>query len=63
MTACNGSPAAECLQLEEEEEFMMDSEEHRRILSGTGRLILASLDPQNPACGRTGCGGGYLVNA
>ncbi|PWA51035.1 rapid ALkalinization Factor [Artemisia annua] len=64
MTACNGSTTADCqlVSVEEEEEFMMDSEEHRRILeAGKDHLSLASLDPHNPACAPN-CGG-KLVNA
>ncbi|GKA96481.1 rapid alkalinization factor [Tanacetum coccineum] len=60
---CNGSTAAECkvVFVEEEEEFMMDTEEHRRILARTngGRHIgYGALQPGNPACGNN-CAGRY----
>ncbi|GJU02530.1 hypothetical protein Tco_1112868 [Tanacetum coccineum] len=56
MTACNGSTAAECLQLvsvEQEEEFMMDTEEHRRILGpAAGFFSGVAFQQPNPACDR-----------
>ena len=50
---CNGTVGAECpkLLVEEEEEFLMDTEEHRRILlQGQRVYIYGSLDAPNPAC-------------
>ncbi|KAL8234086.1 hypothetical protein R6Q59_020186 [Mikania micrantha] len=62
MAACNdGSTAAECQMLvEEDQEFMMDTEEHRRILAGnSGHLVYGgALQKGNPACGNN-CGGRY----
>ncbi|GJY35617.1 RALF-like protein 33 [Tanacetum coccineum] len=59
---CNGSTAAECeVFVEEEEEFMMDTEEHRRILgrsNGGRHLGYGGLQPGNPACGNN-CAGRY----
>ncbi|GJT49241.1 hypothetical protein Tco_0975398 [Tanacetum coccineum] len=63
MTACNGSTAAECLQLvsvEQEEEFMMDTEEHRRILVGKNdHISLNSLEKGKQGCRGTSCAGKY----
>ncbi|GKE87810.1 rapid alkalinization factor [Tanacetum coccineum] len=60
---CNGSSAAECkvVFVEEEEEFMMDTEEHRRILAGTngGHIGYGALQPGNPACGNNCAGRRY----
>ncbi|KAK1421979.1 hypothetical protein QVD17_24786 [Tagetes erecta] len=59
--ACNGSTAAECqVMVDEEEEFMMDTEEHRRMLAGNGgrHLTYDGLDKGNAACGNN-CGGKY----
>ncbi|KAJ0457536.1 putative rapid ALkalinization Factor [Helianthus annuus] len=61
MAACNGSTAAECRVVEDEEqEFMMDTEEHRRILAGNNNKHLGygSLQKGSPACGNN-CGGRY----
>ncbi|KAL8234089.1 hypothetical protein R6Q59_020189 [Mikania micrantha] len=61
VAACNDSTAAECRMLvDEEKEFLMDTEEHRRILAGypPGRLAYKGLEAGNPACG-SNCGGRY----
>lgn len=61
---CNGT-VAECRMLvEEDEEFLMDTEEHRRILAQANpkkKLSLDGLDKYNPACGNA-CTGLYRVN-
>ncbi|XP_076953926.1 protein RALF-like 19 [Bidens hawaiensis] len=58
--ACNGSTAAECqLLVDEDQEFMMDTEEHRRILAGNGgHITYEALQKNNPACGKN-CAGRY----
>ncbi|KAJ0454661.1 hypothetical protein HanIR_Chr15g0742651 [Helianthus annuus] len=61
---CNGT-MAECPTLvEEDEEFLMDTEEHRRILAGyrkpTPKLTYHAQKP-NPVCGKK-CPGAYKVN-
>ncbi|KAI3784926.1 hypothetical protein L1987_44034 [Smallanthus sonchifolius] len=61
--ACNGSTEAECLALaEEEQEFMMDTEEHKRILAvakkPAGVIGYGSLDAPKPFCG-SDCPGTY----
>ncbi|KAI3500663.1 hypothetical protein L1887_36487 [Cichorium endivia] len=49
--ACNGRTTAECQVIkDEEQEFLMDTEEHRRILQETRHLVNPALDPKNPAC-------------
>ncbi|KAL8234063.1 hypothetical protein R6Q59_020163 [Mikania micrantha] len=61
VAACNDSTAAECrMPVDEEQEFLMDTEEHRRILAGypPGRLAYKGLDAGNPACA-SNCGGRY----
>ncbi|GJW94240.1 receptor-like protein kinase FERONIA, partial [Tanacetum coccineum] len=55
---------AECklVFVEEEEEFMMDTEEHRRILAGTNgghRIGYGALQRGNPACGNNCAGRRY----
>ncbi|GJR71729.1 rapid alkalinization factor [Tanacetum coccineum] len=62
MTACNGSTAAECelVHVEEEEEFMMDTEAHRRILVGKNdHISLNSLEKGKQGCRGTSCAGKY----
>ncbi|PWA51037.1 rapid ALkalinization Factor [Artemisia annua] len=56
--SCNGSNGAKCQQVlvEEEEEFMMDTEEHR------GTLAYNALSGGNTACGRN-CGGGQYLKS
>nr|GFB63014.1 hypothetical protein [Tanacetum cinerariifolium] len=63
--SCNGSNGAECLQVfvEEEEEFMMDTEEHRRILGQTNKfkgINYKVLTGGNPACGGKCTGAKYI---
>ncbi|KAI3503223.1 hypothetical protein L1887_31662 [Cichorium endivia] len=53
---CNGSVAGCPTLLEEDDEFLMDTEEHRRILAETKKMTLAGLDRNSPACG-THCQG------
>ncbi|KAF5821850.1 hypothetical protein HanRHA438_Chr01g0020271 [Helianthus annuus] len=55
LAACNGSTAAECLVVEvEEQEFMMDTEEHRRILGTSGPHLV--YDPVLQRPGKGVCG-------
>ncbi|KAL8234064.1 hypothetical protein R6Q59_020164 [Mikania micrantha] len=60
MAACNDSTTTDCpLLANEEQEFLMDTEEHRRILAGnSNHLSYDSLEAGNPACGNN-CGGRY----
>ena len=62
LAACNGSTAAECqVFVEEEEEFMMDTEEHMQILetiNGGDPVTSAALNRNNPAC-KNNCPGRY----
>ncbi|MFS8017112.1 putative rapid ALkalinization Factor [Helianthus anomalus] len=59
---CNGT-MAECPTLvEEAEEFLMDNEEHRRILVDTNTISYDGLKRNNPACGKN-CQGGKNYNA
>ncbi|PWA56811.1 rapid ALkalinization Factor [Artemisia annua] len=66
LASCNGSNAAECQQVfvEEEEEFMMDTEEHRRILdqtkNSTTTITYDALNPGSPACQPNCAGGKYI---
>lgn len=62
---CNGTMGAGCptLLLEEDEEFLMDTEEHRRILQGQNTLSYNGLQPQQPFCKTNGCSGRKLYNA
>ncbi|KAK1423362.1 hypothetical protein QVD17_18661 [Tagetes erecta] len=56
---CNGT-MAECPTLvDEDDEFLMDNEDHRRILAATRTISYDSLKT-NPACGGN-CGGLYNV--
>ncbi|KAI3717021.1 hypothetical protein L1987_68324 [Smallanthus sonchifolius] len=57
---CNGTMAA-CLTLVEvDEEFLMDSEEHRQILEQTTpHISQLSLEKDNAACVVPGCNGAY----
>ncbi|MDG6100310.1 hypothetical protein EXU34_22960 [Alteromonas sp. ZYF713] len=51
--ACNGSSAAECqVFVEEEQEFLMDTEEHRRILATTtsNSISYHTLKQDKPTC-------------
>ncbi|KAJ0692503.1 putative rapid ALkalinization Factor [Helianthus annuus] len=63
---CNGT-MAECPTLvEEDEEFLMDTEEHRRILAKTNTLhiVNGALKKNNPACAQNkNCQGGKNYNA
>nr|KAJ0208775.1 hypothetical protein LSAT_V11C400222560 [Lactuca sativa] len=61
MTPCNGSTTAECnhvFEIDEELEFLMDTEVHRWILKETKNSgdIYGSLEKHNPACGKS-CSG------
>ncbi|KAL7609530.1 hypothetical protein Lser_V15G12917 [Lactuca serriola] len=57
---CNGT-VGECPMLvKDDEEFLMDTEEHRRILAQTVKRTLASQNRGNPACGNK-CQGAYNV--
>ncbi|KAI3768494.1 hypothetical protein L2E82_19219 [Cichorium intybus] len=65
LEACVGSTAAECLVVEDEEqEFLMDTEEHRRILATTNSnsISYGGLQQGNPACGDNCAGEKYDVN-
>ncbi|KAI3669945.1 hypothetical protein L6452_41453 [Arctium lappa] len=61
-SSCNGSSLAECQMFaEEEQEFLMATEEHRRILATTTRrLTYVSLERRNTACSKN-CVGKYNV--
>ncbi|KAF5766153.1 hypothetical protein HanRHA438_Chr15g0724211 [Helianthus annuus] len=56
MAACNGSTAAECrVVVDEVQEFMMDTEDHRRILEGYNDHLVygTALEKGKGACGNT----------
>nr|QBJ05437.1 rapid alkalization factor-like peptide 8 [Taraxacum kok-saghyz] len=62
--ACSGT-VAECMVIEgEEQEFLMDTEEHRRILATTNSnsISYGSLQSGSPACGDNCAGERYNVN-
>ncbi|KVH92637.1 lateral organ boundaries domain-containing protein [Cynara cardunculus var. scolymus] len=59
--ACNGSSLVECRVFEEEaQEFLMDTEEHRRILATTRRIDYSALQRGYTYCGGN-CAGKYNV--
>ncbi|KAL7607036.1 hypothetical protein Lser_V15G20359 [Lactuca serriola] len=65
MVTCKGNTAAECLVIEDEEqEFLMDTEEHRRILQTTNSnsITYGGLQRGNPACGDNCAGEKYDVS-
>ncbi|KAF5763733.1 putative rapid ALkalinization Factor [Helianthus annuus] len=57
---CNGTMAECPMLVEEDEEFLMDTEEHRRILAETNTISYDSLQSANAACGGN-CEGLYNV--
>ncbi|KAK1423361.1 hypothetical protein QVD17_18660 [Tagetes erecta] len=57
---CNDTMAECSTMVEEDEEFLMDSEDHRRILAETRTITYEGLDQTNPACGGN-CEGSYNV--
>ncbi|KAI3665811.1 hypothetical protein L6452_44446 [Arctium lappa] len=62
---CNGTMGAECLTslVEDDEEFLMDTEEHRRILQGGNNYISYNgLQSQKPFCNKNGCAGNKLYS-
>ncbi|KAI3768502.1 hypothetical protein L2E82_19229 [Cichorium intybus] len=60
--ACNGSTTAECPFIkDEEQEFLMDTEEHRRILLANRHLVSGAQNPTTPACFKN-CNGNKKYN-
>ncbi|CAH1418271.1 unnamed protein product [Lactuca virosa] len=61
MAACNGSTMADCSQVieDEEQEFLMDTEEHMRTMEAAKGPSIAyiALQPGNPSCRVKGCAG------
>ncbi|KAJ0450506.1 putative rapid ALkalinization Factor [Helianthus annuus] len=59
---CNGTMALCPTLVEEAEEFLMDNEEHRRILADTNKISYDALKKSEPACAKN-CQGEKNYNA
>lgn len=60
ISQCNGTMDECSTLMEEDEEFLMDTEEHRRILTGNTNIIYKSLQ-KPPICDPKHCEGLYNV--